>query len=132
MPKDTGLVQKLSRNLFPLRSSLTRRCANASNSYETLRDCGSLFHSPPKSKYPIKINLHIWNAPSTFHKGKEKTDAKTFTLFFLIGISVRNETQHFHSFIGLRFASPNLQFFTKPSVLTYRVNRRRDESLSLQ
>ncbi|WP_448275184.1 hypothetical protein [Nostoc sp. DSM 114160] len=28
----------------------------------------------------------------------------------------RRVTQHFHSFVGLRFASPNLQFFTKPSV----------------
>jgi hypothetical protein len=28
----------------------------------------------------------------------------------------RRVTQHFHSFVRLRFASPNLQFFTKPSV----------------
>ena len=31
----------------------------------------------------------------------------------------RRVTRHFHSIVGLRFASPNLQFFTKPSVLRY-------------
>ena len=42
----------------------------ASFSKETLRVacfsvgvCGSLFHSLLKSKYRIKINLHIWDAP---------------------------------------------------------------------
>jgi hypothetical protein len=30
------------------------------------RLCGSLFHSLPKSKYRIKINLHIWDTPFNF------------------------------------------------------------------
>ncbi len=30
LPKDTEVIQKPCRNLFSLRSSLTRRCANAS------------------------------------------------------------------------------------------------------
>ena len=37
--------------------------------------CGSLFHSPPEFKYPIKINLHTWDAPSNSAVKKQKVQA---------------------------------------------------------
>ena len=60
MPKDTEVVQKPSTNLFSLRSTLQKAA---------LHLCGSLFHSPPKSKSRIKINLHIWDVPFDIMSG---------------------------------------------------------------